>query len=246
MLNFWRAITDNDKGNKLQERCAVWREAGRKRRLISLSIDKQKDRAEVKTFFALETSPESLCSISYSILGSGEIKITEELFPGEGLPEIPVVGVMLSMDKSFSNLSWYGKGPQENYWDRAVGAKLGIYNGKVSEQFVPYLKPQECGNKTEVRWAAVTNEEGIGLMIKGEPAFEFSALPFTPNELEAASHSYKLPDSNQAVLRIDYRQMGVGGDDSWGARTHTDFTLFANRSYSYSFSLKGIKAVGKE
>lgn len=146
------------------------------------------------------------------------------------------------MDPSFDTITWYGKGPHENHWDKAKGAKIGLYSGKVVDQYVPYLRPQECGNKTEVRWAAITNKAGTGLKVSGLPVVEVNALPYTPMELEAHDHGYKLPLSEKTVLRINDKQMGVGGDDSWGKKTHPEFTLFANRIYKYSFTIKGIAA----
>lgn len=238
---FWRAITDNDRGNNLQERCVTWKEASKNRIINSFNAVIVGDRLEVDTVFTLMTSPISTCKVSYSIYGDGEIRITEVLVPNEDLPEIPAVGMMLTMDKSFENLSWYGKGPIENYWDRNKGAKVGIYNGKVLDQFVPYLKPQECGNKTDVRYAMLTNNKGIGLLIKGEPAVELNVLPYTPEELEQSAHCYQLPQNTRTAVRINYKQMGVGGDDSWGGKTHEEFTLYSNRSYTYSYSIKGIK-----
>lgn len=239
--NFWRAYTDNDKGNKLQERCSIWREAGINRKLQAMLIEKSNDRIKINVEFLLPTVPESLSKVSYTVYGNGGIEVTGEFFPGENLPEIPEIGMMMHMDKSFENLRWYGKGPHENYWDRAVGAKIGLYNSTVKEQFVPYIRPQECGNKTEVRWASLTNKDGIGLMIMGKPTFEFNALEYTPFELEAFDHVYKLPVSDKVAVRINYRQMGIGGDDSWAAKTHPEFTLYSNRSYSYTFTLIGVK-----
>lgn len=175
----------------------------------------------------------------YKVKPDGEVEVGLELAPGEGLPEIPEIGTMLVLDGSFDELSWYGRGPHENYWDRSSGARIGLYQGRVADQFVPYLRPQECGNKTGVRYATVTNAAGVGLRITGAPEFELNALPYTPAELEEHDHVYKLPQSGKTVLRINYRQMGVGGDDSWGAKTHPEYTLFANRTYAYRFSLKG-------
>jgi beta-galactosidase len=239
--NFWRAYTDNDKGNKLQERCATWREAGKNRELRSIAVKTGTNTVEFCAEYILPTTVTSVCIVNYIVYGDGSIVVKEDLMPGDRLPEIPEVGMLLQMDKAFENLTWYGKGPHENHWDRATGAKLGIHSGKVEEQFVPYLRPQECGNKTEVRWALLTNEKGIGLKISGLPTVELNALPYTPWELEAHDHPYKLPQSDKVVVRINYKQMGVGGDDSWGAMTHPDFTLYSNRTYSYSYMLQGVE-----
>ncbi|MCM8709489.1 DUF4981 domain-containing protein [Clostridium sp. SYSU_GA19001] len=239
--NFWRAVTDNDRGNMLQERCAAWKNAGSLKQMKKLSIETYSSKVILTAEFILPASSFSLCKLQYEILGNGEIKINETLVPGENLPEIPEVGTLFIMDSVFENLSWYGNGPHENYWDRKESAKIAIYRGKVHEQYVPYLKPQECGNKTEVRWAALVNEEGAGLMILGNPVVELNVLPYSIEELEEADHNYKLPKSNKVVVRVNYKQMGVGGDDSWGSKTHPEFTLYADKHYSFSYTIKGIK-----
>jgi beta-galactosidase len=162
-----------------------------------------------------------------------------QLNPGSNLPEIPEIGLLLIMDQTFDTIAWYGRGPHENYWDRNTGARIGLFTGKVAEQVAPYLRPQETGNKTDVRHASVTNGAGTSVRIEGAPLFEINALPYTPFELESYDHQYLLPQSDKTVVRINYRQMGVGGDDSWGSRTHPEFTLPANRTYAFSFVLKG-------
>lgn len=241
--NFWRAYTDNDNGNKLQNRCAVWREASLHRKLLRMNAAASEYLVVIEAEYGIPAAPGTSCTITYSVMGNGEIKIHETLIPGIGLPEIPEISMLFTMETSFDYLKWYGKGPHENYWDRATGAKVGIYHGNVSEQMVPYLRPQECGNKTAVRWAAITGRDGKGLMIKGLPQIEVNALPYTPFEIEASDHHYKLPASNGTLVRIGYRQMGVGGDDSWGAKTHPEFTLYSNRPYEYSFSIQGCAGI---
>ncbi|NOU86588.1 DUF4981 domain-containing protein [Paenibacillus sp. LMG 31460] len=239
--NFWRAYTDNDRGNQHHIRCAPWQEAGSGRTLQSLTAKSIGDgRAEVQVRFELATKPTSEVQLVYTVSPSGEVEVRMELVPGAHLPEIPEIGVLFQLDSSFQQLNWYGRGPHENYWDRATSAKLALHSGTVEEQFVPYLRPQECGNKTDVRWATLTDANGRGLRITGLPTVELNALPYLPSELEAHDHTYKLPASDKVVLRVNYKQMGVGGDDSWGARTHPEFTLYANRNYAYSFTFKGI------
>lgn len=163
--NFWRAMTDNDRGNRLQERSATWRKAGKNRVLQSLCYKVSEHAVSVKVDYSLPNSNLSFVKIAYVITGDGQVNVNFELIPGEKLPELPEVGLILTMDASFENLTWYGKGSHESYWDRAFGAKIGLYSGKVAEQYVPYLKPQECGNKTDVRWATLKNENGIGLQV---------------------------------------------------------------------------------
>ncbi|MFC5530140.1 glycoside hydrolase family 2 TIM barrel-domain containing protein [Cohnella yongneupensis] len=241
--NFWRAMTDNDLGSKLPHRSGTWRNAGRERALRSLKVGGEgTDEVTVITTFDLPTSVTSQVEVLYAIYGNGLIDVRMTLSPGNSLPEIPEVGMMLALPASYGRLTWYGKGPHENYWDRADGAKLGIYEGTVAEQFTPYLRPQECGNKTEVRWLTLTDPSGIGLRIVGAPTLEANALAYSPSDLEAHDHPYKLPPSDRVYVRLNYKQMGVGGDDSWGAKTHPEYTLFANRVYTYSYSMQGISS----
>ncbi|NBC68759.1 DUF4981 domain-containing protein [Paenibacillus sacheonensis] len=238
--NFWRAYTDNDRGSKHHERCATWRSAGEERTLRSLSWKLEADRVVIRAGFTLPTTTESSCTVTYDVLSTGAIEVGLQLNPGEGLPEIPEIGMMLTMDGSFDQLEWYGKGPQDSYWDRQHGAKIGRYAGTVAEQFVPYLRPQECGNKVAVRSASVSNGQGASLRFAGEPLIELNALPYTPFELEAYDHVYKLPASDKTVVRVNHKQMGVGGDNSWGATAHPQYLLHANQIYSFRFTLNGM------
>ncbi|WP_150274051.1 glycoside hydrolase family 2 TIM barrel-domain containing protein [Paenibacillus tepidiphilus] len=237
--NFWRAATDNDRGNHHPERCAVWQEASHSRKLVRLECHTEGSVLRVATSYLLPTGPDSLLHVTYEVRPDGSIGITQELTPGsETLPEIPEIGMLLVLDGELDTISWYGRGPHENHTDRKTGAKLGLYSGKVAEQFVPYLRPQECGNKTDVRTASLTEAAGSsGLRLGGGVPFEVGALPWTPEELEASDHAYKLPPSSKTVLRVNYKQMGVGGDDSWGAPVHPEFTLPANRTYTFRFTI---------
>lgn len=238
--NFWRAITDNDRGNGLGCRCSEWKNAGKERKLINLIVETYQYKVIVKEHFILKTSSPSICKINYTIIGTGEIFVDFQLIPDESLPEIPEIGMMFIMDKSFEYIKWYGRGPHSNYCDRKIGSPIGVYSGKVKAQFVNYLRPQECGNKTDVRWLKVTDENGNGIKFLGVPTVEVNALPYTPLEIEESDHPYKLPKSDKVVVRVNYKQMGIGGDDSWGAKTHPDFTLYSNKTYSFSFIIKGI------
>ncbi len=238
--NFWRALTDNDRGNKLDERSGIWREAGQNRKLRSLNVSGEGSGVTVEAVLELPTSPVSEAVLRYDVQASGEIGVSMTLKPGAGLPEIPEIGVLLELDGTLEQLKWYGRGPHENYWDRHAGARLGLYSGLVSQQLTPYLRPQEAGNKTGVRWAELTGSNGIGLRVEGSPEVELNALPYTPETLEAHDHGYKLPKSDRTVLRVNHRQMGVGGDDSWQALTHEEFTLPADRTYTYGFVLRGL------
>lgn len=238
--NFWRAMTDNDRGSKLDVRSAVWKNAGKNSSLKDFHFEEKEGHVVVSVKHTIPTEEESICSIRYQVDSIGEVTVHYELIPNPNLPEIPEIGMMFTMPVSFENVEWYGKGPYENYIDREKGAKIGKYCGKVSEQYTPYLKPQECGNKIGVRWAKIYGEDGTGLKITGMPTIEFNALPYLPEELEQASHMYKLPESDKTVVRVNFKQMGVGGDDSWGQKTHPEFTLYADQTYKYSYILTPI------
>ncbi|WP_310828590.1 glycoside hydrolase family 2 TIM barrel-domain containing protein [Paenibacillus pedocola] len=237
--NFWRAVTDNDLGNGLDKRCAVWKEASSSQSLIDFNCHTEGSRCFVSATYLLFTNPDSILRVKYEIRTDGSVEITQDLNPGgSDLPEIPEFGMMFVMDGGLDTISWYGRGPHENHWDRNTGAAIGRYSGKVIDQFTPYLRPQESGNKTDVRYASLTEGvNGSGFHIEGIVPIEVNALPWTPDELEASDHVYKLPASDKTVLRVNYKQMGVGGDDSWGAPTHDEFTLPANRPYSFRFTI---------
>ncbi|AZK48403.1 glycoside hydrolase family 2 TIM barrel-domain containing protein [Paenibacillus lentus] len=240
--NFWRAVTDNDLGNKLHERCRIWRDVSENRQLSEFAWKQEGSTIVITSRYILATTPLSTVFVEYRILPCGTIELCEDLVPGSGLPEIPEIGMMFILNDCLDTISWYGRGPHDNYWDRKTGAKVGRYSGAVRDQFVPYLRPQECGNKTDVRSACLTQgKDGPGLRIEASSLLEVCALPWTPLELEAHDHPYKLPPSNKTVLRVNYKQMGVGGDDSWGAPTHEEFTLPANRTYTFKFTLQAIK-----
>ncbi|GGH28718.1 glycoside hydrolase family 2 TIM barrel-domain containing protein [Paenibacillus segetis] len=239
--NFWRAVTDNDLGNKLNERCAIWRTVWDTNTLRSFEWSKDGEDVIVRAEYLLHTEPVSSLTLEYKVGSNGSINVFEEFSPGQGLPEIPEIGMLFVLKDSLNTVSWYGRGPHENYWDRKTGARLGYFSGRIQDQFVPYIRPQECGNKTDVRYANITQgTDGAGIHIEGDPVLELNALPWTPNELEAHDHVYKLPASNKTVVRVNHKQMGVGGDDSWNAPTHEEFTLPAGTTYGFRFAFRAI------
>ncbi|WP_431308723.1 glycoside hydrolase family 2 TIM barrel-domain containing protein [Alicyclobacillus fastidiosus] len=238
--NFWRAYIDNDRGNGHPQRCATWRDAGLNRQLRSFTTESTDNIVKVTSTYLVSTTNASICTVTYTITGDGNIDVQLGLVPGQGLSEIPEIGILFEMTSKFGNLKWFGRGPHESYWDRQAAACIGSYEGKVIDQFLPYLRPQECGNKTDVRRASIINDVGAGITIWASQPFELNVLPYTPLELEEHDHVYKLPSSDKTVVRVNYKQMGVGGDDSWGSRTHPEFTLPSNRPYMFRFSLKGI------
>lgn len=244
--NFWRAPTDNDKGNGQHVRNQTWRDAGANRRVMDVSVRGLRDKAvEIKVSGALPTTTESSYTTTYTVFGNGEIKVDNTLHPGAAsLPYIPEVGTLLLLPSRLERLHYYGRGPEENHWDRNNGTDVGCWSGTVSGQWEPYIRPQENGNKTDVRWFALTDRSGSGLLVSGEPLLEVSASHFTPEDLSVgARHDYQLTPREEVVLRVSHRQMGVGGDNSWGAHTHDEFKLFADRDYSYTYRLRPLTDV---
>ncbi len=240
-MNFWRAMTDNDKGSRLYKRSISWREAGRNAVLTGKTVERMADGAKVVCSYSVPTEDESRASLEYQIFSDGEIKVTMTLVPGRKNGEIPEVGMTFVVDSDITDMTFFGNGPHETYIDRDASAKLGIYHQKMADQMTHYLVPQESGNKTAVRWAEFTRESGSGLRFEAIGNMEVSANPWTPYEIEAADHAYKLPESDKCVIHINGWQQGVAGDDSWGSRPHIQYQLQTNRSYTYSFIISPLK-----
>lgn len=247
--NFWRAPTSNDQGNMMAQRYGQWKLAslyGSHRYLENDRIQWEapdirtcRDHVEISYVYHLPTKPAALCRISYEVYGDGTVRITLGHDPVPGLSDMPEFGMMLKLDGDYDRLSWYGPGPQETYGDRMHGAKVGIYHNRVADNMAHYLVPQECGCKTGVRWAEVTDRKGRGLRFTGD-LMNFSALPYTPFEMEQAAHDYELPPVHYTVVRAALGQMGVGGDDSWGARTHEEYLIDVSKRLEFTFCMKGI------
>ncbi len=240
--NFWRAPTDNDNGNRMPERQSVWRTAGAGRVVSSIDLQ-QPNSSEVRIQVdCLLPAGKSDLTIVYSIYGNGDIDVESSFKPGMDLPNLPRFGMQIGIPGEFSTITWYGRGPHESYWDRKTGAAVGLYSGSVEEQIHPYIRPQEVGNKTDVRWVTLTNKDGAGLRVIGQPLLSMSAWPFSLSDLERAEHTFELSNRNFVTLNIDYKQMGLGGDNSWGARPHPEYTLPAEH-YTYSFRITPLSGV---
>jgi beta-galactosidase len=241
--SFWRAPNSNDRGNGMPTRCATWKNASQNRTVTGLTLKEISTRQiQIVVTFSYPTSTKSFGSITYDIYGDGNIVISSTLVPGNAqLPEIPEVGMLCTVPADFSTITWYGRGPFENYWDRKKSSNVGVYNTTIDSMFVSYIRPQETGNRTDVQWVCLTNNSGKGIMAVGMPYIEFNALQYTPWELdvkgENKKHPYDLVKNSSTVLRLNYHQMGLGGDNSWGARPHPEFTLYSNKVYTYQFRL---------
>jgi beta-galactosidase len=276
--NFWRAPIDNDFGNNLHKRSRVWREAGKTRQMVSVDLSRNskwqesgktrspstsgnvENNAQVTFDFNLVNEagePIAKYNTVYTVFGSGDVIVENQFkMTKDELPEIVRMGMNLVMPRQFDQMTWLGRGPHESYQDRKTSAFVGLYKGSVADQYWAYLRPQENGNKTDVRWATVTNSEGTGLLFVGMPLLEVSAHHNLLEDFESMErtdgrqregevvvnrHINDVKPRDLTSVNIDYKQMGVGGDDSWGAWTHEQYRL-TGKEYKYSFRMKAIAA----
>ncbi len=240
--NYWRAPTDNDFGNKMPDRMAEWQKASHDRMVIQFKVWQPDPRViHCLVSYALKGAPVKQ-HVEYVILGNGEVIVNTSMDPGNSeVAEMPRYGVNMKLNKEFQHVKWFGRGPFENYWDRSTASLVGLYESSVEDLYFPYVRPQENGLRTDVRWAAFTNEDGDGLLISGDPTFSFSALPYTVDELDYTvsqnRHTVDLEKSDFIDVNIDYRQMGVGGDDSWGAKPLAKYRLYS-MAQTFTFKLR--------
>ena len=252
--NFWRAPTDNDCGNLMGMRYGQWKLAS-----MYLShkdfrkgpygpsnmpeVEVNEKSVKVAYTYIMPTTPTSECKLSYEVFGDGRVKTTLTYAPVKELGDMPEFGVIFKFNADYDRVEWYGLGEAETYADRKKGAKLGIYANKVADNIARYMVPQECGAKEEVRWAKVIDRKGRGMLFEMDEnngPMMFSALPYTPHEMENAMHPYELPEVHYTVVRVAKDQMGIGGDDSWGARTHEEYLLKTDKKMEFSFVFKGL------
>ena len=247
MPNFWRAPVDNDNGSMAPARYAQWKIAsmyishrnGGMFDNVPTKVEEKDNTVKITYTYFMPTTPSSKCEVSYTVFGDGTIETKLMYDPVEGLPDMPEFGMMFQFDADYDNLTWYGMGPDETYADRRHGAKLGIYSNKVADNMAKYLVPQECGNKVGVRYARLVDAKGRGMMFEGDE-LSFSALPYTPHELENAAHVYELPQVHHTIVRVAMAQMGVGGDDSWGSWVHPEYHIDATKPLEFTFRFRGI------
>ena len=243
--NFWRVPTDNDIENNWDRtstiptggvpvRQAVWREAGQNRAVKSFESE-QLNAGTVKIEVASSLIDGAAdYTITYTVHGDGQVIINVAYEPVKDLPELPRFGMQLAIPRSLDRMTWFGRGPHESYDDHKTSADVDVHSGSVDDLCYAYMRPQENGNRTDVRWAAWTNEEDVGLMAIGAPLLNVSAWPYTMQDLEDATHINQLPTRDNITVNLDYRQMGIGGDDgwTWRAQPHPEYKL---PSQSYAF-----------
>lgn len=245
--NFWRTPTNNDSGNMMPQRYAQWKIASmyvttrQDQRFADTSprVEKNDNNIAITYTYFMPTTPQSSCEVTYRVFGDGTIETTLSYDPVKELGDMPEFGMMFKLDADYDTVKWYGLGPQETYEDRQHGGKYGVYENKVVDNIAEYLVPQESGNKCRVRYAKVMDKKGRGMLFFGDE-LSFSALPYTPHELENAAHHFELPPVHYTVVRVAKKQMGVGGDDSWGSHTHPQYLLDASEKMEFTFCFRGI------
>lgn len=245
--NFWRAPIDNDEGCNMPARYAQWKIASlylthkdfETNAWVEPLVEEREDSVTVTYTYYIPTTPETSCEVAYTVYGDGTVETRLAYEPVKELGDMPEFGMIMKVGADYNTVEWYGLGPAETYVDRCKGAKLGIYRNQVTDNMARYMVPQECGNKTGVRWAKVCDKRGRGLLFTGDQ-MHFSALPYTPHEMENARHPYELPQVHYTVIRAAKQQMGVGGDDSWGARTHDEYLIDVSKKLEFTFRFRGI------
>lgn len=245
--NFWRAPVSNDNGNMMQLRYAQWKIASMyvttkseaRFEDTSPKVEELEDSVKITYTYHMPTTPRSSCEVSYRVFGDGTIETKLKYDPVKELGDMPEFGMMFKLDADYDTVNWYGLGPMENYADRKHGAKLGVYENKVQDNMAKYLVPQECGNKCDVRYVKVLNKKGRGMIFFGDD-LSVNVLPYTPHELENAAHGFELPKIHYSVVRIAQEQMGVAGDDSWGAKVHPEYLLDVSKTKEFTFYFRGV------
>ncbi|MBR2995579.1 MAG: DUF4981 domain-containing protein [Lachnospiraceae bacterium] len=290
-MNFWRAPTNNDDGNRMAARHGQWKLASLYQKFMPPEIGalgqeelmdlmgwprikERRDLVEISWKYFLPTTPAATAIVTYRITPDGSVRFILDCTPPAGLAPMPEFGMLFTLAADYNRIRFYGNGPEETYCDRDKGAKLGVYTTSAAENLTHYLVPQECGNRTGVRWASVTDNRGRGLLFcadgvtpgekalnpsaggayngaaygspgasfvkRGVKGMNFSALPYSPEELENARHYYELSPVTHTIVRCSLQQMGVGGDDSWGAKTLPQYLLPAGVPMHFEFTMRGI------
>ena len=243
---FWRAVTDNDLGNGMPIKCQAWKEAGANAKVLSFESKKLSNQVIEVTVSLDLAAVSSKYQTRYLVYGNGDIKVQNTYHPeSNDIPMLPRLGMQMQLPKSFNQIEWFGRGPQENMSDRKTGYPVGHYKSNVEDQYHPYVRPQETGNKTDLRWMALFNNKSLGLMVIAESELSGSALAFDYKELyhsgkeKPQKHGAEIKTGDVISWQIDYKQMGVGGDTSWGAPVHSEYSIPA-QDYSYEFILRPI------
>ncbi len=241
---YWRASTDNDRGNGFDKASQVWFGAGRFSGCTNegMKVWEEEGKVIVSYIYQVNTALPTETRVTYTVTPDGKIHTEAHYLGQKGLPELPVFGMRLRLPGRMKNFSWYGYGPQECYIDRMEGAKLGIYTSAPEDNISPYLVPQECGNHVGCRWLTVQDKDGHGLRFTADEApFQASVLPYTAEELELAAHWNELASPQYTNVCIYSAMRGVGGDDSWGAPVYPEYCISAEEDQVLRFTIEPAK-----
>jgi beta-galactosidase len=241
---FWRAPTDNDFGSNMQVNLGIWRTAHVNRLVKKVTAgDQTSEGLPIKLEYEL-TGVAVPYTIEYFIQNDGSLKVTSSIdMTGRDLPELPRFGMRMQLAPQFSDLEYYGRGPWENYSDRNTASFIGLYKDEVKNQYSwNYIRPQESGYKTDVRWLMLTDANGLGVRIEGVQPICFSATNMRTEDLDPGlskkqQHPTDIKPRKEVYLNVDLKQRGVGGDNSWGALPHDPYRLL-DKKYSYSYVIK--------
>jgi beta-galactosidase len=237
--DFWRAVTDNDFGNFLGSRAAVWQDAGDDLAVTTLNVDTTSDQETVIIAELELTGMAAAFELTYRVFASGELGVELAFTPAETLPELPRFGMRTALGGGFDRIQWLGPGPEPTYSDRQL-VPVGLYDGLVADQFVPYARPQESGNKVDSRFVALTDGSGNGLLAVGAPLLSVNASPFSTEAIEAARHPHEIESDGHVHLNLDRAQRGLGGDNSWGRKPLNDYIIRAD-AQGYRFWIRPLR-----
>jgi beta-galactosidase len=236
-LDFWKVPNDNQYRNGYRERLGAWRDAAQQQQVNRFEVRQSGDSVRVAIESTLPVGNAKVLR-EYHFSAGGSISVEFSYRPVESdVPLIPKVGMTAGLMSRFKQVRWYGRGPHETYWDRKSGGEIGIYESTVRNLVFPYVRPQDTGNRSDVRWVEFCDSDGLGVRVTGVTPLNFSAWPFQKRDLEQAQHPFEIPLANDISIHIDHQLHGVGGDNSWGARTHREYTLPGDKPYRYGYLL---------
>ncbi len=238
--NFWRALNDNEAKGGMDGDAYLWKTAAGNRRLESIDVEQNGPQEVVVTSRLRLPVWNASYVTKYTIRGDGSLEVAATLESEQDLPELVRFGMQLGLQREMDRVAWFGRGPHESYWDRKTSAAVGLFENTVAGLHYAYGRPQENGNRTDVRWVSFTDQEGNGLQATGEPLLDFSAWNYTQDQLEHARHDYELASSGFITVNLGWRQRGVGGVNSWGEHTLPQYTL-RGKHFEYKFRLKPVR-----
>jgi beta-galactosidase len=244
-FNFFKVPNDNQYATDIwRNDWGSWIDAAKKLKIQSGEAEKTHNAVKIRARLDVPVGEKSTLLLTYTIQANGAVDVDAQYAPGTGkLYLLPRFGMSMRVPKAIDRVEWYGRGPQETYWDRKTGGEIAVYRSTVDQMWYPFVRSQDTGNRADTRWFSIVDDQGHGLKVTalGSSPINFSTLPFTLDDLLNAKHPHELPRRDFNTVFIDYQLHGVGGDDSWGARTHDEYTLPGNKPYRLLFKLEPVK-----